>query len=153
MQITVKNLYKRISPRKVRPVLHNFRNMNIKEAKIAASFVDKKAAGFLLDLIKAGIAAAKENYLETDKTIIKSIACNEGPRLKRFIPWSKGQSRRITKKMAHIVLTLEAPDAVKPTKKAAEKQSSPDTSVGINSEAENSASRLLRPSATTTIDN
>jgi|GEM_PF-725843 len=145
MQITVKNLYKRISPRKVRPVLHNFRNMNIEEAKIAASFVDKKAAGFILDLIKAGIAAAKENYLETDKTIIKSIACNEGPRLKRFIPWSKGQSRRITKKMAHIVLVLEAPDAVKPVKKAAGQQSSGAT--------DSSASRLLRPSASTPIDN
>lgn len=108
MEITVKNRNLKLSPRKVRPVLYGYRGMTAEAAKIKAKFTNKKAAGFVYDLIKSGIAAAKENYLEADQVTIKAIFCGEGPRLKRIQPWSKGQARRITKRMAHITLVLES---------------------------------------------
>lgn len=108
MEFTVTSKYLKISPRKVRPVVLGYRGINAEIALHTALFTNKKGAGFLKDLIKSGIAAAKENYIEPADLIIKSISCNEAPRLKRIVPWSKGQARRITKKMSHITLVLES---------------------------------------------
>lgn len=113
MEFKVKSLYLKISPRKMRPVLHDLRNMTALEAKNTLAFTNRKAAGFLHDLVKSGIAVAKENYFEPDQVTVKSIFCDEGPRLKRMQPWSKGQSRRITKRMCHVTLVLEAPEKAK----------------------------------------
>lgn len=113
MEFKVKSLYLKISPRKMRPVLHGLCNMTAEEAKNTLSFTNRKAAGFLFDLVKSGIAVAKENYFEADQVTVKSIHCDEGPRLKRIQPWSKGQARRITKRMCHVTLVLEAPEKTK----------------------------------------
>jgi len=121
MEITVKNKNIRISPRKMRPILYGLRGQNAASAMVSLRFVNKKGASFAHDLVKSAIAAAKENYLEADKIIITSIACNEGPRMKRMIPWSKGQSRRITKRMAHLVLTVAS---IEESKKSEEPVSS-----------------------------
>lgn len=117
MEITVHNKYVRISPRKARPVLYGLRGQNAQQAEVKLGFTNKKAAYFVRNLIKSGIAAAKENYLEVEQITIKSVYCNEAPRLKRAIAWSKGQSRRITKRGSHFTLVLEAPEAKKPTSK------------------------------------
>lgn len=117
MEIKVKNLYVRISPRKVRPVIATLRGKNAEEVRNSLAFLNKKAARYAFDLVKAGIAAAKENYIDADKILIKHFYCNEGPRLKRMIPWSKGQSRRITKRMSHLTLVLESAEKVKPADK------------------------------------
>ncbi|MEI7792129.1 MAG: 50S ribosomal protein L22 [Candidatus Berkelbacteria bacterium] len=124
MEITVKNNYVRISARKVRPVMHGLRGMAAEEAKKVLFFTQRKAATLLYALVNSGIAAAKENFLETDQIFIKSVCCNEAPSLKRMQPWSKGQSRAITKRGSHLILTLESretPKALadkKPAKKA-----------------------------------
>ncbi|MEI6498663.1 MAG: 50S ribosomal protein L22 [bacterium] len=106
MEITVKKLFAKISPRKARIVLYGLRNQTLLNAKNSLTFTNKKAAGLLLDLVKAAIGAAKENYLEADKTYIKSIAVNEGPRLKRHMPKSKGRTYNMQKRMSHFVLTI-----------------------------------------------
>ncbi len=108
MIVTVHNRNIRISPRKVRPVLHNMRGQTALKARDSLKFTDRKAAGFLYELVKSGIAAAKENYLEADQVMVKEVFCNEAPRLKRAMAWSKGQSRRITKRGSHITLILES---------------------------------------------
>ena len=110
MEFKVKSLYLRISPRKVRPVLYGLRNMTAEEAKNALAFTNKKAAGLLFDIVKSGIAVAKENYFDANQVTVKSFTCNEGPRLKRMQPWSKGQARTITKRLCHLTLVLEAPE-------------------------------------------
>jgi len=117
MEFTVKSLYLKISPRKMRPVLHGLVNMTGIEAKNTLAFTNRKAAGFLYGLVKSGIAVAKENYFEAEDVKIKSIFCDEGPRLKRIQPWSKGQARRITKRMCHVTLVLEGQDKPKPVVK------------------------------------
>lgn len=117
MEITVHNNHVRISPRKARPVLHGLRGQNAAQAQTKLAFTNKKAAYFVANLIKSGLAVAKENYLELDQVVIKEVFCNEAPRLKRAIAWSKGQSRRITKRGSHFTLVLEAPDAVKKDEK------------------------------------
>jgi len=121
MEIKVYNRFIKISPRKMRPVLHGLRGKTAEDAKNSLRFVNKKGAGFLYTLVKSGIGAAKENHLDADKVLIKSIFCDEGPRLKRIQPWSKGQARRITKRMSHITLVLESVEAETKKKEVEEK--------------------------------
>jgi len=108
MEITVHNRNIRISPRKVRPVLHGLRGQVASSARDSLRFTNRKAAGFLYQLVKSGIAVGKENYIEADKLMIKAVFCNEAPRLMRSMAWSRGQSRRITKRASHITLVLES---------------------------------------------
>jgi large subunit ribosomal protein L22 len=121
MEFKVKSLYLKISPRKMRPVLHGLRSMTALEARNTLAFTNKKAAGFLHGLVNSGIAVAKENYFEADQVRVKSITCDEGPRLKRIEPWSKGQARRITKRMCHVTLVLET-EGEKVSAKVADKE-------------------------------
>jgi large subunit ribosomal protein L22 len=118
MEITVKKMFAKISPRKARIVLYGLRNQTLTSAKNSLTFTNKKAAGLLLDLVKAAIGSAKENYLDADKTYIKSIAVNEGPRLKRHMPKSKGRTYNMQKRMSHFVLTIS--DQMSVDKKAVE---------------------------------
>lgn len=121
MEITVHNRNIRISPRKVRPVLHSMRGQTALKARDSLKFTNRKAAGFLYELVKSGIAAAKENYLEADQVLVKAVFCNEAPRLKRAMAWSKGQSRRITKRASHITLVLESIESDKKAEPAEDK--------------------------------
>ena len=122
MEITVKNKFIGISPRKMRPILHGLSSQTLSDALISLKFVNRKGAYFAHSLVKSAIAAAKENYLEADKVVISRFVCEEGPRLKRIMPWSKGQARRITKRMAHLVLTVEGVEdkkvEIEPVKKS-----------------------------------
>lgn len=106
MDITVKNLYIKATPRKVRPLLYGLKGANCEKSLEKLMFVSKKGGNSIYKLVKSAMAAAKENDLETNKLYIKEVFCNEGPRLKRRRMESKGVSRRITKSTAHLVLTI-----------------------------------------------
>ena len=106
MDIKVKSLYLKTSPRKVRPVLHGLRGQNAEKAMTSLLFTNRKGAGFMADLLKSGMAAAKENDLDFDKLYVKAVSCNEGPTLKRRLIGSRGRSDAIHKRMCHLNLVL-----------------------------------------------
>lgn len=60
----------------------------------------------LYTLLKSGIAAFKDQDIDTDKVYIKNIKCDEGPRLKRRRIVSKGRATAIQKRMCHLIITL-----------------------------------------------
>lgn len=106
MDIKVKSLFLKSSPRKVRPVLYGLRGMTLQAALVELKFTNKKGATLMFDLIKSGLAAAKENDLDVDKVYIKSVNCTEGPRLKRRLIGSRGRAKPILKRMCHLNLTV-----------------------------------------------
>lgn len=106
MDIKVKSLFLKSSPRKVRPVLYGLRGMTVEAALVELKFTNKKGARFIFNLVKSGLAVAKENDLEIDKVYIKSINCTEGPRLKRRLIGSRGRAKPIMKRMCHLNLTV-----------------------------------------------
>ena len=106
MDIKVTSKYLRISPRKMRPALFSIRNTSAINAKTLLTFTNTKGAKMALDLLKSAMAIVKENDLELDKMMVKSAFCNEGPRLKRSHPKSKGSSYKITKKMSHLTIVI-----------------------------------------------
>jgi large subunit ribosomal protein L22 len=100
--------YLRIAPRKVRLVADLIRGKRVKEAKNTLTFCRKKAALPLLKLLNSAIANAKHNFkLDEDNLFISEILVNEGPRLKRIFPRSRGRADIIQKKTSHVSIFLE----------------------------------------------
>lgn len=106
MEIKVKNLFIRISPRKLRPAIFGVKGKKVNDAKVSLSFTNKKGSDIALKLLKSALAAAKENDLDEDKLFVKSIICNEGPRLKRSLLGSRGRMYKIKKRGSHLYITL-----------------------------------------------
>lgn len=106
MEITVKSKYLKSAAQKVRPVLFSMRGQNPAEVLAKVRFINKKGASFVAEILKSGLAAAKESDLEIEKLTIKSIFVTEGPRLKRRQIGSRGRSDPIIKRMCHLSLTI-----------------------------------------------
>ena len=98
MEITVKKMYLKRSPRKVRPVLFNIRKKTATQALAILKFTEKAVSRELYTLLASGVAAFKDQDLDTEKVYIKNIKCDDGPRLKR---------RRLVSKYNQIVRQIQ----------------------------------------------
>jgi len=106
MKAILKNY--RQAPRKVRLVADLLKGKKVDAAKLELSFLSKRAAKPLMELLDSAIANAKNNF-QTDKEnlIVKNIRVDKGIVLKRFTPRARGSASRINKRTSHVVLTLE----------------------------------------------
>jgi len=110
MDIRVSQKFSKISASKVRMVLPLLKNLKVEEAQNRLKFIQKEAARKVLQLVKSGIAAAKEKNLEEEQLVIKSIKTDQAPSLKRFRFRSRGRTSRIKKHQSHIFLVLTNED-------------------------------------------
>jgi len=117
MEITVKNLKVRKSPRKIRPVLYILKHQNAEKAIIKLKFNSDSIAPILSKLIKSGIAAAGEKEIESKKLFIKTIKCDQAQGFKRHRFGSKGRVVRINKRMSHLTLVLADTEMDTPSRK------------------------------------
>ncbi len=107
--------YLRIAPRKVRLVADLIRGKKVKEAQKILEFTTKKAALPILKLLNSALANAKHNFnLNEENLYVAKIFVDEGPKLKRVFPRSRGQASEIQKKTSHITLILKE---IKPSEK------------------------------------
>ncbi|MCK4781983.1 50S ribosomal protein L22 [Candidatus Parcubacteria bacterium] len=108
MSITVKLKHLRIAPRKVRLVADLIRGKKIDEAQAILNFTVKKAVISLLKLLNSAVVSAKNDFqLDELNLYISKITVDEGPKLKRWRPRSRGQTAPIQKKTSHITLVLD----------------------------------------------
>lgn len=117
MEVKAVQKYVRVSPRKLRLVADAIREMSPQEALDILPFLKKRATEPLSKVIKTALANAKDVGLTEEKFKFKSIQINEGPRLKRGRPVSRGMWHPFQKKMSHIVVILEAKDVATKLKK------------------------------------
>lgn len=82
------------------------RGKNAESAYATLRFSSGKAPRFAAEVLKSAMAIAKENDLDADKLYVKTVFCNEGPRLKRRQMVSKGRATAITKRMSHLTLII-----------------------------------------------
>ena len=62
----------------------------------------------LIKLLKSAIANAKNNFsLDDDKLYIKTVTCDMGKVMKRFMPRARGSASPLLRKMSHITVVLE----------------------------------------------
>ena len=108
MQVIAKLNYLRTAPRKVRLVCDVIRGKNVTEAKDILKFSVKKPTRTLAKLLDSAIANAKNDFdLKEEDLKISEVKVDEGPKLKRWRPRSRGRAMQIQKKTSHITLVLE----------------------------------------------
>lgn len=98
----------RVSPRKVRLVAKLIKGKDANKALVQLDFVVKRAAIPLSKLLRSAIANAKNNFnIQEERLYINNIIVDEGPKLKRQRPCSRGRASRILKKTSHITIFLK----------------------------------------------
>jgi large subunit ribosomal protein L22 len=103
---TLKNI--KHSPRKVRLVVNAVRGMQVDEALAVLKYMPQHSARDVFSVIKSARANAENNLLMTPEDLyIKSIAADEGPRMKRIAARARGRADRIVKRLSHVTVTLE----------------------------------------------
>ena len=107
MEITAKLSNLRTSPRKVRQVVDLVRGKDVPKAHAMLTFTVNKSARNVLKLLNSAVASAKHNHqLDENNLFISKITVDEGPKLKRWHPMSRGRAYPIIKRSSHIVLIL-----------------------------------------------
>ena len=97
----------RIAPRKVRQVADLIRDKNIAQAKAILDFTVKRAAEPVLKLLNSAASSALHNFkLKEPDLYISKITVDEGPKLKRMFPMSRGRAYPIMKRTSHVTLVL-----------------------------------------------
>lgn len=106
MEIKSVQKFVKTSPRKLRLVAVLARKMKPTEAIETLPFSRKRAADPLVKAIKTAVANAKERGLKEENLFFKEIQINEGPRLKRGRPASRGVWHPYKRRMSHIRVVL-----------------------------------------------
>jgi large subunit ribosomal protein L22 len=107
MEIKVRLSNLRTAPRKVRLVADLVRGKKVPQAQSILLFTVNKSARPVLKLLNSAVASAKQNYqLDETSLFISKITVDEGPKLKRWHPMSRGRAFPIIKRSAHVVLTI-----------------------------------------------
>lgn len=121
-QVTVKQRFVHQAPRKLRLVGDSVRGLPAERATFELKTVNKFAGDAIRKAILSAMAAAKEQGLNLSTLFVSQIMVDEGPKLRRFIPRSRGRSQRILKRMSHITLSLTDEPVVIASGKAFKKE-------------------------------
>lgn len=109
------------SPRKVRLVADLIRGKRVLIARDLLAFTPKKSAPELEKLLASAIANARQQGMNPDDLVVKTIAVDKGAVLKRFTPKARGRAGRILRTMSIVRIELGAANelSAKAAKKAA----------------------------------
>lgn len=108
----IKNI--KISPKKLRFLLTDIKKRKPQEALDALLYSPKKGARFFYQAIKSALSNAKIKF-QTDQEDIffKTIAVEEGRKLKRFKAGGRGVVKPIVRRYSHIKVVLTMKDKLK----------------------------------------
>lgn len=102
--------YQRIAPRKVRIVAQLIRGKRVDEAVNILMFTNKASARLLKKLLISAIANAEDRSkgsVNTDSLVVKELAVDQGPTLKRWRPRAMGRANRCNKRTSHVRIVLD----------------------------------------------
>jgi large subunit ribosomal protein L22 len=112
MEVKAIAKYVRISPTKVRRLIHAIKGKPVEAGLDILKFMPQKAAGIVEKTVRSAVSNADQNPdIDVDMLIIRNIIVDQGPTLKRFRARARGRGTRILKRTAHITIIL-AEDSV-----------------------------------------
>lgn len=126
--MTVRATHKnaRMTPRKLRPVATLVRGMSAREADQQLMFMPGKASGIIRQVLASAVANARENNgLDAEKLTVVRVDVNEGLKMRRFQPVSRGMAHPYLKRMSHVTVIVE--DASGKTQKVKAKKTNIET--------------------------
>jgi len=146
MEIKVKLSNLRTAPRKVRQVVDLVRGKRVPEAQSILLFTVNKSARPVLKLLNSAVASAKHDlHLDESNLFISKITVDEGPKLKRWHPMSRGRAYPIIKRSSHIVLVLsELNPAVKEKPETKKEIGKPKSKIQTTQRASQSKTNLKK---------
>ncbi len=107
MEVKALARYVRISPQKVQKLIGAVKGKKVETALNELKFMPLKAAGIVEKVIRSAVAnASQKSDINVDSLVIRNIAADQGPVLKRFAARARGRGTRILKKTTHITVTL-----------------------------------------------
>ena len=109
--------YVRSTPKKLRIAAAMTGGLTPKEAVEMLPYSGKRAAEPLAKVIRSAMANAISQGVSEESLSIKEIQINEGPRLKRGRPVSKGMWHPVLKRWSHILVILTDEKTEKKVKK------------------------------------
>src|SRR3972149_9754249 len=107
MEVKAVQKFVKISPKKLRIIADAARKMSPEAAIERLPFLGKRGADPIISVIKTAIANAKVKGISNSELIFKELQINEGPRLKRGRPVSRGRWHPYKRRMSHIRVVLE----------------------------------------------
>ncbi len=108
MEFKSEQKYTRISPTKVRPLTRLVKSMGVEKSLEVLPLIRKRGAVFLAKVVKSAVANAYQKGFSVSDLEFKEIVVNEGPRLKRGRPVSRGMWHPYVRKTSHIRVVLVA---------------------------------------------
>jgi large subunit ribosomal protein L22 len=107
MEVKAKLRFSRMAPRKARLVADLIRGKTSEEALKILMFTPKAAARVIIKLLRSAIANATQKKVDVDRLYVKTIAVDQGPTMKRFMPRAMGRATSIRKRSCHITIVLD----------------------------------------------
>ena len=108
MEYIAKSRHLRQSPRKMRQVVDIVRGKNVNHAIKTLSFLNKKAAIFILKTINSAVSnmISEDNNVNVDNLMIKTITVDGGPVFKRWKPAAYGRAVPRLKRTSHLTVVI-----------------------------------------------
>lgn len=102
------------SPRRARQVADLIRGKPVEEAYAILDFTPKAAVRSIRETLRSAV----HNVLDQDESrrigvedlVVKRIAVDEGPRLKRIRPRAMGRAYRVRKRSKHVTVVVGLPE-------------------------------------------
>jgi len=108
MKIKAEQKNSRQSPRKVRLLANQVKDLPLEEAFTQLAMMDRKASIVLLKVMRQAVANAINNHqLTIDQLEIDTILVKTGPTYKRWQPVSRGRAHSILKRTCHVEVVLK----------------------------------------------
>ncbi|MBU0576550.1 50S ribosomal protein L22 [Patescibacteria group bacterium] len=111
MKITATQKQVRQSPRKMRLVANQIKDLSLEQAMRQLAVMDRRASLAILKVTKQVIAVAMNNHAQAFENLkLHSIEITPGATYKRFRAVSRGRAHSIMKRTSHIKVVLETLD-------------------------------------------
>ena len=133
MEFISEQKYIRMSPKKIRPILREIKDLPLNQILSLLPFVRKRGALWIEKVIRSAIANARQKGVEPENLKIKEIVANSGPVLKRGNPVSRGQWHPIKKRMTHLRVVLVSRESKASQVKEEKKKEIKETKAGKES--------------------
>lgn len=129
MEVTAQLVNARMTPRKVRSMREIIVGLPVTDARAQLAFQNSKAAVIIGKVLGSAVANAQHNHeIEEKNLMVAELKVDEGMRLKRWRPVSRGTAHAFVKRTSHLTVVLEELQATeRKVKKMAKKKADIDT--------------------------
>jgi large subunit ribosomal protein L22 len=98
----------RQTPRKMRLVANEVKDLSLEQAMRQLAVIDRRASLSILKVVKQAIANAMNNHrLPFESLVLSSIQVTPGSTYKRWRAVSRGRAHSIMKRTSHVMVELE----------------------------------------------